>query len=334
MSAKYIQGPPQALNPVAQTLVPIGIRLPNLMMEADLDRHLDYFRDITHGPTLFLCAPKPGLVADARAQGVTVISIDEEGEGANAGAPEPKIWRVTDISGGVRGRLFGAERLAILADANQRLAAVWTGAEAFADWLTTALSSLKRPAAAERRDGAPVLLLPNVLEPELCQALIERLESHMEEGRVSIIENGETRSLEMPHKKRRRDHQLTKDDPLFIACANRVSRRVMPELHKAFWIEKLRHEGYYLARYDEDRADFFAAHRDNNTPGTARRRVAISMELNENYEGGGLVFPEYADHRHRAPAGGALAFSCNMMHEAVPVSKGSRYVLLAFLAAP
>lgn len=334
MSAKFIQALPQALNPVVQRLVPYGSRLPNVAMEADLGRHLDYFRDMTHGPTLFLYAAETDRVLEARAQGVAVVVVDDRFERSGVGEPDLDIWCVPDISGALRGRLFGAERQALLADANQRMVAVWSGAGVFSDWLSAALSSLTRPPPQERRDGAPVLLLPNVLEPGLRRALIERLESQMVEGRVAIIDKGETRSVELPDKKRRRDHKLAKDDPLYLACAERVSRLVMPELYKAFWIEKLRHEGYYLARYDDDRADFFAAHRDNNTPGTARRRVAISMELNDDYEGGGLIFPEYADHRHRAPAGGALAFSCNLMHEAVPVSKGSRYVLLAFMAAP
>lgn len=333
MSAKYIQASPQALNPVVQRVVPYGSRLPNVAMEADLGRHLDYFRDMTHGPTLFLYAAETDRVLQARAQGISVVVVDDRFERSEAGGPDLGIWCVPDVSGALRGRLFGAERQAVLADANQRLVGVWTGAGAFTDWLSAALATLARPAAAERHEGAPVLLLPNVLEPGLRRALIERLESRMEEGRVAIIDKGETRSVELPDKKRRRDHKLAKDDPLYLACAERVGRIVMPELYKAFWIEKLRHEGYYLARYDDARADFFAAHRDNNTPGTAQRRIAVSMELNGDYEGGGLIFPEYTDHRYRAPAGGALAFSCNLMHEAVPVSKGSRYVLLAFMAA-
>ncbi|NQW09155.1 MAG: hypothetical protein HQ481_04640 [Alphaproteobacteria bacterium] len=44
------------------------------------------------------------------------------------------------------------------------------------------------------------------------------------------------------------------------------------------------------------------------------------------------MFPEYSDDRWRAPAGGGLVFSCSLMHEAVPVIEGRRYVLLAFLA--
>jgi predicted 2-oxoglutarate/Fe(II)-dependent dioxygenase YbiX len=334
MSAKYIQASPQTLNPVVQSLVPFGTRLPNLVVEADLGRHLDYFRDMTHGPTVFLFAPDTALVLEARAHGVTVVAIDDTFTRPETGEADLAIWCVADVSGALRGRLFGKERLALLADANQRMVAAWGGAGSFSDWLSTGLATIAHPPAQERREGAPVLLLPHVLESGLCRALIERLEANMEEGRVAIIDKGETRSVELPDKKRRRDHKLAKDDPLFLACAERVSRRVMPELYKAFWIEKLRHEGYYLARYDDDRADFFAAHRDNNTPGTARRRMAISIELNQNYEGGGLIFPEYSDHRHRAPAGGALAFSCNLMHEAVPVLKGSRYVLLAFMAAP
>ena len=108
----------------------------------------------------------------------------------------------------------------------------------------------------------------------------------------------------------------------------------MPELWKAWWIDRLQTEAFYVASYQAERGDFFSAHRDNNLPSTERRRIAVSIELSDDYEGGGLVFPEYSDDRWRAPAGGGLVFSCSLMHEAVPVTAGLRYVLLAFLAAP
>lgn len=300
-------------------------------------RFFDYFRDVTREPTLFLDTPTAAVVREVRAvfgNSAMIVTVGPVREPDVAG--DDAVRSFTLEMPRLRQALFGAGpegATAMIADANQRVVGFHAGSEGLGVWLAEMRDAVARPQEAERRDGAPVMLLPNVLEPELRAALIQRLNADMEEGRVAIRAGGETRSVTLPDKKRRRDHTLQRDDPLYLAAADRIARRVMPDLYKAFWIEKLRHEGYYLARYDADRADFFAAHRDNNTPGTARRRIAVSVELNEDYEGGGLIFPEYADHRHRAPAGGALAFSCSLMHEAVPVSRGSRYVLLAFLAA-
>ena len=61
---------------------------------------------------------------------------------------------------------------------------------------------------------------------------------------------------------------------------------------------------------------------------------AISLNLNTHeYEGGELCFPEFDDHRYNPPAGGALVFSASLLHEAMPVTRGSRYVLLSFLGS-
>ena len=51
----------------------------------------------------------------------------------------------------------------------------------------------------------------------------------------------------------------------------------------------------------------------------------------EEYEGGNLRFPEFDDRSYRAPTGGAVVFSCSLMHEALPVTKGRRFCVLPFL---
>ncbi len=68
------------------------------------------------------------------------------------------------------------------------------------------------------------------------------------------------------------------------------------------------------------------------TKGTAHRRFAVSLNLNTGeYEGGLLWFPEFGRQQYAAPAGGAVVFSCSLLHEATPVTSGSRYVFLPFL---
>jgi predicted 2-oxoglutarate/Fe(II)-dependent dioxygenase YbiX len=87
-----------------------------------------------------------------------------------------------------------------------------------------------------------------------------------------------------------------------------------------------------VACYDSASSDFFRPHRDNTTKGTAHRRFAVSLNLNTGeYDGGLLRFPEFGQQTYTAPAGGAVVFSCSLLHEATPVTEGRRYVYLPFL---
>ena len=66
--------------------------------------------------------------------------------------------------------------------------------------------------------------------------------------------------------------------------------------------------------------------------GTAHRRFACTINLNaEDYEGGDLRFPEFGPQTYRAPTGGAVVFSCSLLHEATDVTRGRRYAYLPFL---
>ncbi len=44
-----------------------------------------------------------------------------------------------------------------------------------------------------------------------------------------------------------------------------------------------------------------------------------------------LRFPEFGGQTYTAPAGGAVVFSCSLLHEATPVTQGVRYAYLPFL---
>jgi predicted 2-oxoglutarate/Fe(II)-dependent dioxygenase YbiX len=44
-----------------------------------------------------------------------------------------------------------------------------------------------------------------------------------------------------------------------------------------------------------------------------------------------LRFPEFGQQLYQPPRGGALVFSCSLLHEATPVTRGQRYAYLPFL---
>jgi predicted 2-oxoglutarate/Fe(II)-dependent dioxygenase YbiX len=75
----------------------------------------------------------------------------------------------------------------------------------------------------------------------------------------------------------------------------------------------------------------FRAHRDNTTKGTAHRRFALSLNLNDDFEGGELSFPEYGPRSYKMPAGCAVIFSGSLLHKVSPVTRGRRYAFLPFL---
>jgi hypothetical protein len=105
----------------------------------------------------------------------------------------------------------------------------------------------------------------------------------------------------------------------------------VPEIAKAFQFRVTRIERYIVACYDAADGGHFRAHRDNTTKGTAHRRFAVSINLNDGYDGGELWFPEFGPRRYRPPAGGAVVFSCSLLHEATRVTRGVRYATLPFL---
>jgi predicted 2-oxoglutarate/Fe(II)-dependent dioxygenase YbiX len=144
-------------------------------------------------------------------------------------------------------------------------------------------------------------------------------------------ENGKTVGKLDPNFKRRSD--VTIQDPaLRNAVVHRIHDRLAPEIKKAFQFKVTRIERYIVACYSGEDAGFFRAHRDNTTAGTAHRRFAVTINLNaEDYDGGELRFPEFGQRRYKAPTGGAVVFSCSLLHEALPVTRGLRYATLPFL---
>jgi peroxiredoxin/predicted 2-oxoglutarate/Fe(II)-dependent dioxygenase YbiX len=178
----------------------------------------------------------------------------------------------------------------------------------------------------------PVLVLPRVFEPELCRALIAHYEAQGGEPSGFMREvDGKTVGVFDLALKRRRDCGI-EDEALRAAVRGRVLRRIVPELRRVHHFAATRMERYIVACYDSAERGHFSAHRDNTTGGTAHRRFAVTINLNaEEFEGGELCFPEYGRRPWRAPTGGAVVFSCSLLHQALPVTKGVRYAFLPFL---
>jgi predicted 2-oxoglutarate/Fe(II)-dependent dioxygenase YbiX len=183
---------------------------------------------------------------------------------------------------------------------------------------------------------APILVLPRVFEPDFCHSLIGLYESEggQESGFMRQID-GKTVGVYDDNYKRRRDFPFDQPpalEPVRAAIRARVQARLVPAIARAFQFQVTRMERYLVACYDAEQRGFFTAHRDNTTSGTVHRRFACTLNLNaEDYDGGDLRFPEFGPRTYRAPTGGAVVFSCSLLHEATPVTRGRRFAFLPFL---
>ncbi len=179
---------------------------------------------------------------------------------------------------------------------------------------------------------APILVLPRVFEPQFCKTLIDLYDQNggVDSGFMRDVD-GKTVSVVDHSHKRRADYQIA-DDKIKQAARVRILRRVVPEIQKAFQFATTRMERYIVACYDAQTQGHFRAHRDNTTKGTAHRRFAVTINLNaEDFDGGELSFPEFGTRTYKAATGGAVVFSCSLMHEAGRVTNGRRYAFLPFL---
>jgi Rps23 Pro-64 3,4-dihydroxylase Tpa1-like proline 4-hydroxylase/peroxiredoxin len=172
---------------------------------------------------------------------------------------------------------------------------------------------------------APVLIVPNTFTPEFCTKCINSFRTgHTFEGTVGA----EDKKAYRPNAKKRIDHvpraQLTAE------IDDKLSRSLFPEIKKIFGFDVTRREQYKVGLYNGENQGFFKQHRDNFDNPLGYRRVAATVHLSDNYDGGGLRFPEYDDNIYRPALGSSVVFSCSTLHEALPVISGERFVLVCF----
>jgi predicted 2-oxoglutarate/Fe(II)-dependent dioxygenase YbiX len=186
------------------------------------------------------------------------------------------------------------------------------------------------PVGHVSRMQAPVLFIPRVLDAASCDGLI----AHFEEtggtpSGVAYVKGDTADWKPDPSVKMRRDVYLN-EGVWLERVKDALVRRVLPEIHRCFNFQVSQHEIFKLIRYDAD-AGYFRPHRDNESRDTQHRRFAMTLNLNTGaYEGGQLHFPEFGPDLYEPERGGAVIFSCSLLHEAMPVTRGSRYALLGF----
>jgi predicted 2-oxoglutarate/Fe(II)-dependent dioxygenase YbiX len=182
--------------------------------------------------------------------------------------------------------------------------------------------------AAIASGHAPVLVIPEILDRAHCGRLIAHWEkSEKMKGAVSTQGQG----AELRSAVKIRDDVPILAPEMLAPLRQALLNKVLPEIRRAFQFEVTQVESMRIGCYDATEGGFFGPHRDNTTPYTAHRKFALTLNLNTGaYEGGALRFPEHGETVFAPEAGGGVVFSCALLHEALPVTRGRRFGLFTF----
>jgi predicted 2-oxoglutarate/Fe(II)-dependent dioxygenase YbiX/peroxiredoxin len=179
--------------------------------------------------------------------------------------------------------------------------------------------------------NAPVLIVPRVFDFPLCELLV-KLYDRMggEDSGFMLDVAGKTQTMVDYRLKRRNDLPILAPE-LRDVIRQRLVQRLLPAVKTYFQFDATRMDRYIVACYDSGVGGHFYRHRDNINAGAQHRRFAVTINLNKDYDGCDLQFPEFGRKVYRAPVGGAVTFSCGALHQVTPVTRGRRYAFLAFL---
>jgi predicted 2-oxoglutarate/Fe(II)-dependent dioxygenase YbiX/peroxiredoxin len=179
--------------------------------------------------------------------------------------------------------------------------------------------------------SAPVLIVPRVFDFQLCDVLIQFYEKIGGEDSGFLLDVDGKTSKVVDYQVKRRNDLGVAHPQLREAIRSQIVRRLLPAVERFFQFQATRMDRYIVACYDSVVGGHFYRHRDNVNFGAQHRRFAVTINLNKDYEGCDLVLPEFGGRSYRAPAAGAVVFSCGALHQVTPITRGRRYAFLAFL---
>jgi peroxiredoxin/predicted 2-oxoglutarate/Fe(II)-dependent dioxygenase YbiX len=341
-------------------LVDIGDCMPDFRL-MDVEGKLMSLYSLALGkPVVILCYPNNSAAAAATvlrgfaeadgglAERANVFSINGETAEENARFAQGMHWpfplladpdhRVLSFFESRRKALAGAEwaedgaAVCVVADPNRRITRIDQDVRdpGYVQEVARFLDERPRDEPREVGPHAPVLLVPGVFGPELCQRLIRSYDETERPLAPTVSgQRGQMENVANPDLKIRRDHFVS--DPTLKAEVQALfAKRVIPEMMKVFDYKATRCEQMRIGCYDARDSGFFRPHRDNVDP-SGGRRFAMSVNLNAGeYDGGYLRFPEYGEQLYRPATGDGLIFSSLLLHEATPVTAGRRFVLVTF----
>ena len=327
--------PQSAAQTAAKRPPEAGDIAPAFKLAASTGETIDPASDLVAGKPLLLLragdnAPQGlgALAAAVKATAGRAVLVTALGETAG----QEGFESAADSDGSTRA-LFGDAHLVLIAP-NRHLA--YIGSDAAAAEAALARIAASR-AAVTMVSHPPVLIVPDVFSRADCQKLINIFamqgQTYVEPGHGTLPPGNSDYKQKIPEygRKDRIDHWIRQPETnAFID--DRLSRRLFPEIQKSFQYRITRREIYRIGAYEGERGGELHGHRDNTKAMVSHRRFACSINLNtEQFEGGELRYPEFGNQLYRPETGAAITFSCSLLHEPLHVTKGRRFVLLAFL---
>jgi len=167
-------------------------------------------------------------------------------------------------------------------------------------------------------NNIPYLLVENVLSPLLL-------------SQIQLYYDNNVNKHQTHNTSTKNRHHIHPDKQLEIDIDNKLSRSLFPEIKKIFNFDVNYRELYKICSYDAETNGRFHAHRDTPSP-FQHRKYAMSLFLNDDYEGGEFELPEY-NFKIKPKANCALIFPGICSHKVNQVTAGSRRVIITFFCS-
>ena len=146
---------------------------------------------------------------------------------------------------------------------------------------------------------APVLIVPRVLDFALCDFLVDFYDKLGGKESGFLLDNsGQTATVVDYRLKRRSDLGVVRPE-VRDAIRGQIVRRLLPAVERFFQFSATRMDRYIVACYDSAIGGHFYRHRDNVNAGAQHRRFAVTINLNKDYDGCDLTFPEFGSSTYR-----------------------------------
>ena len=162
--------------------------------------------------------------------------------------------------------------------------------------------------------NVPYLMIENVLDDKLLKRVLD------------YYNNSSNQELHNSCNKNRL--HVHPDQELEKMIDNKLSRSLFPEIKKIFYFDVEYRELYKICSYNSETNGRFAPHRDTPYP-HQHRKFALSLILNDYYEGGELMLPEY-NISLKPKANTAIVFPGICTHQVNPIISGSRKTIITF----
>lgn len=180
-----------------------------------------------------------------------------------------------------------------------------------------------------------IQVIDNIIPEQLCDMILDEYQNQSNDWEPAKVGQGvvndKVRNVEtiiiddnsILHKNFNVRHQIvTQLNGVMFFVINKYKRLFAPGL------ESQRNSEFALLKYSE--GCFYKEHTDSFA--ALSRHIAISLHLNDDYEGGEFGFYN-GKHKIKAKKGSAIIFPSNFMypHEIFPVTKGTRYSIITWI---